>query len=146
VAGVLSITAFNAAPGGGTSSALTLTVNNPVPSISSVSPNPALALASSYTLTVNGTGFVRGSVIQIDGAAQTTTFVSATQVQAKVSGGLLAIGIHTVTVFNPTPGGGTSNSVNLTVVSILGELMPDSAESSVAALTARPESLFSLTV
>jgi hypothetical protein len=146
VAGVLSITAFNAAPGGGTSSALTLTVNNPVPSISSVSPNPALALASSYTLTVSGTGFVRGSVIQIDGAAQTTTFVSATQVQAKVSGGLLAIGVHTVTVFNPTPGGGTSNSVNLTVISILGELMPDSAESSVAALTARPESLFSLTV
>jgi inosine-uridine nucleoside N-ribohydrolase len=146
VAGVLSITAFNAAPGGGTSSALTLTVNNPVPSISSVSPNPALALASSYTLTVSGTGFVRGSVIQIDGAAQTTTFVSATQVQAKVSGGLLAIGVHTVTVFNPTPGGGTSNSVNLTVISILGELMPDSAESSVATLTARPESLFSLTV
>ena len=146
VAGNLSITVFNAAPGGGTSSALTLAVSNPVPSISSVSPNPALALASSYTLTVSGTGFVRGSVIQIDGGAQPTTFISATQLQAKVSGGLLSIGVHSVTVFNPTPGGGTSNSVNLTVISILGELAPTPPESSLATQTARPESFFSITV
>jgi inosine-uridine nucleoside N-ribohydrolase len=144
VAGASSITVFNAAPGGGTSPALTLSVNNPVPSISGISPNPALALASGYTLTVTGSGFVRGSVIQIDGASQTTTFVSATQVQAKVNGGMLAIGVHTVTVFNPTPGGGTSNPVNLTVISILGDLVPTSPESSLASLAAQPESFFSL--
>lgn len=144
VAGNLSITIINPAPGGGTSPALTLTVNNPVPSISSVSPNPALAVASSYTLTVSGSGFVRGSVIQIDGASRTTTFVSSTQITAQVSGGILALGIHRVTVFNPTPGGGTSNSVNLTVVSLLGELMPASTESLMAALAPRPESFVSV--
>lgn len=143
-AGNLSITVFNAAPGGGTSSALTLAVSNPVPSVSSVSPNPALALASSYTLTVTGSGFVRGSVIQIDGGAQPTTFISATQVQAKISGGLLSIGVHSVTVFNPTPGGGTSNSVNLTVISILGQLMPPPPDLSLTPLDARPESMVSL--
>lgn len=143
-AGNLSITVFNAAPGGGTSSAVTLAVSNPVPSISSVSPNPALALASSYTLTVTGTGFVRGSVIQIDGGAQPTTFISATQVQAKVSGGLLSIGVHSVTVFNPTPGGGASNSVNLTVISILGQLMPAVPDLSLTPLDARSESMVSL--
>ena len=144
VGGFVSITVFNAAPGGGTSSPLTLAVNNPVPTISSVSPNPALAIASSYTLTVSGTGFVRGSVIRIDGTPQATTFVSPTQVNAQVNGGILAIGVHAVTVFNPTPGGGTSNSVNLAVVSLLGQLLPNSPESSVSALAARPESLFSL--
>jgi len=144
VGGFVSITVFNAAPGGGTSSGLTLTINNPVPSISSISPNPALAVASGFTLTVSGTGFVRGSIIQVDGASQTTTFVSSTQVQAKMSGGILALGIHTVTVFNPTPGGGTSNSVNLTVISILGELMPASPQSSLAVLTAKAESFFVL--
>lgn len=144
VSGFVSITVFNAAPGGGSSSALTLTVNNPVPSISSISPNPAIAVLSSYTLTVSGTGFVRGSVIQIDGTPQATTFVSSTQIKAQVNGGVLAIGVHTVTVFNPTPGGGTSNSVNLTVVSLLGELMPTSTESSMVALTARRESFVSV--
>jgi hypothetical protein len=144
VGGFVSITVFNAAPGGGTSSPLTLTVNNPVPAISSVSPNPATAVAGSITLTVTGTGFVRGSVIQLDGAAQTTTFVSATQLQASISGGVLALGVHSVTVFNPTPGGGTSNSVNLTVISVLGQLMEPPLESPAPA--AKPESFFVLAV
>ena len=146
VAGYLSITIFNPAPGGGTSQALTLTVNNPVPSVSSVSPNPAVALAGSYTLTVTGAGFVRGSVIQVDGTSQTTTFVSSTQVKAQINGGLLSIGVHTVTVFNPTPGGGTSNSVNLTVVSILGQLMIPRIGSSTEPLAVRRESFLSVTV
>ena len=140
--GYLSITVFNPAPGGGSSTGLTLTVNNPVPSISSVSPNPALAVASTYTVTVSGAGFVRGSIIQIDGAPRTTTYVSSTQVKAQVNGGLLSLGVHTVTVFNPTPGGGTSNSVNLTVVSILGELMTPGLEQST--LAAEPESFFTV--
>jgi hypothetical protein len=144
VAGNLSITVFNAAPGGGTSSALTLAVSNPVPSISSISPNPEVAILGSFTLTVNGTGFVRGSVVQIDGASQPTTFVSSTQVQAKVNGGLLSLGVHSVTVFNPTPGGGTSNSVNLTMISLLGQLMPASPDLSLTQLHARPESMISL--
>jgi len=142
-AGTLSITVFNGAPGGGTSSALNLAVNNPVPSVSTVSPNPAVGIAGSFTLTVSGTGFVRGSVVQIDGASQPTTFVSSTQLQANVNGGLLAIGAHAVTVFNPTPGGGTSNSVNLTIVSILGQLMPGSSDLSLLSMDVRRESFIS---
>jgi len=137
VAGSLSVTVFNAAPAGGASSALALAVNNPVPSISTISPNPALALAGSFTLTVNGTGFVAGSVVRIDGAIQPTTFVDKTQLQARVNGGLLSVGVHSVTVFNPTPGGGSSNAVNLTIVSILGELFPG-LEPGLALLTREP--------
>jgi hypothetical protein len=117
---LLSITVFTPAPGGGTSTAVTFTVNNPAPSISSISPNPVLALGGSFTLTVSGSGFVNGSVVQFDGSPRPTTFVSPTQVTAQISShDIIAVGQHAITVFNPTPGGGTSNSSTLTVVSLL---------------------------
>jgi hypothetical protein len=120
VGALLSITVFTPAPGGGTSSPVTFTVNNPVPSISSISPNPVLALGGNFTLTVNGSGFVRGSVVQFDGSPRPTTFVSATQVTAQISSNdIIAVGQHAITVFNPAPGGGTSNSSTLTVISLL---------------------------
>jgi inosine-uridine nucleoside N-ribohydrolase len=119
-AGTLSVTVVSPAPGGGASAALTFTVNNPVPSVSSVSPNPVVSVASGYTLTINGSGFVSTSVVKIDGATYPTTFVSSTQVKAQVANsGLLSLGGHSVTVFNPTPGGGTSNAVTVTVISLL---------------------------
>ena len=113
----LSVTVFNPAPGGGTSAALTLTVNNPAPSISSVSPNPVLAMTGSYTLTVNGAGYNRASVVKVDGKSVTTVLVSSTQMTARVPNNDLLLGQHAITVSNPTPGGGTSNSVTVTVVS-----------------------------
>lgn len=120
-AGNLSIKVFNPAPGGGTSSALVLTVNNPVPSISSVSPNPVLVLGGNFTLTVNGSGFVNGSIVRFDGGERTTTFVSSTQLRAQIrSTDILSIGQHSITVSTPAPGGGISNSATLTVISLLG--------------------------
>lgn len=143
VAGHLSITVFNPTPGGGTSAALAVTVNNPVPSIASVSPNPAVGVASPFTLTVSGTGFVKGSIVEINGSPQPTTFVNSTQLQANVNGGVLSLGVYTVTVFNPTPGGGTSNSASLIIVSILGELLSPNLEPTQTLLAGRPESFFS---
>jgi len=49
----------------------------PLPSISSVSPSPVTA--GSFTLTVNGAGFIAGSVVTFDGAPLATGFVSSTQ-------------------------------------------------------------------
>ena len=117
---LLSVTVFTPAPGGGTSAAATFTVNNPVPSISSISPPLVIALGGNFTLTVNGSGFVAGSVVQYDGSPRPTTFVSATQLTAQISShDIIAVGQHTVTVANPSPGGGTSNSATLTVASLL---------------------------
>jgi hypothetical protein len=118
--GVLSITVFTPAPGGGTSSPVTFTVNNPVPSISSISPPLVVALGGNFTLTVNGSGFVPGSVVQYDGSPRPTTFVSATKITAQISShDIIAVGTHAITVVNPSPGGGTSNSSTLTVASLL---------------------------
>jgi hypothetical protein len=52
----------------------------PLPSISSVSPSPVAA--GNFTLTVNGAGFIAGSVVSFDGVALTTTFVSFAQLKA----------------------------------------------------------------
>jgi hypothetical protein len=121
VGALLSITVFTPGPSGGTSSSVTFTVNNPVPSISSVSPNPVVAMGGSFTLTVDGSGFVNGSLVQVNGSPRPTTFVSSTEVTAQIpSNDILSVGQRTITVFNPTPGGGTSNSATLTVVGVLG--------------------------
>src|SRR2546429_2755210 len=47
---------------------------------------------------------------------RTTTFVSTTQLQAQIlASDIAATGTAAVTVFNPTPGGGTSSSVTFTI-------------------------------
>ena len=145
VAGYLSITVFNPAPGGGTSGPITFTVNNPLPTISNISPNPVIAAGPSFTLTVNGSGFVSGSVVQFDGSPLQTTFVSATQLKALVPNtDIVKIGQHQITVFNSAPGGGASNSVTLTVITLLGQMVLNIGGQS--ALDVRPESFFSAVV
>ena len=102
-----------------TSPAVTVTAaatQNPVPSIASLSPARANAGSAAFTLTVNGTGFVTGSEIRWNGAARTTTFVSATQLRAAITAADIAIpSTAQVTVFSPAPGGGTSAPVPFTV-------------------------------
>ncbi len=72
------------------------------PNISSISPTNALAGGPGFPLTVNGTGFVSASVVKFNGAAKTTTFVSATQLTAAITAADIATaGSATVTVTNP---------------------------------------------
>lgn len=89
-----------------------VTVNaalNPAPSIASLSPASLPAGSGALTLTVNGNGFVSASVVQWNGSARATTFVSATQLRAAISTADLAtVGTTPVTVVSPAPGGGTS--------------------------------------
>jgi hypothetical protein len=94
---------------------------------------------------VNGSGFVTGSVVQVNGSARPTTFVSSTQLKAQISNNdILSLGQRTITVFNPAPGGGTSNSATLTVVGLLGQVSAPDPAQFVAALGVRPEPYFSL--
>ncbi|MFZ2405924.1 MAG: IPT/TIG domain-containing protein, partial [Methylobacter sp.] len=95
--------------------AVTVT-NNPVPSTSSISPVSKNIGAASFVLTVNGGNFVNGAVVNFAGAPRTTTFVSATQLTASIpAGDLTTLGTFNITVFNPAPGGGTSNAQAFTV-------------------------------
>src|SRR6202042_688096 len=99
-----------------TSNAQTFTVNNPAPTETSLSPTSATAGGAAFTLTVNGTGFVSGSVVKFNGTAKTTAFVSATQVTAAITPADIATaGTLNVTVTNSAPGGGTSANSPFTV-------------------------------
>ncbi|MGH9140777.1 MAG: beta strand repeat-containing protein, partial [Vicinamibacterales bacterium] len=95
--------------------AVTVANLNPVPTISGLSPSALAAGSASASVTVNGAGFVSGTQAQWDGSTRPTTIVSTTQLQADISGDVASPGSHTVTVINPTPGGGTSNGVTFTV-------------------------------
>src|SRR3989344_1707142 len=114
--GIFSITVFNLSPGGGTSNAQTFTVNNLVPTTTSISPTTKTVYDSGFTLTVNGTNFVSTSVVKFDGSSRTTTYVSSTQLTATIPASDIASeGTFPITVFNPTPGGGESNSQTFTI-------------------------------
>ena len=117
-AGTASVTVFTPLPGGGTSNALTFTINstNPLPALTSLAPNTATAGAGSFTMVANGSNFVTTSVIKWNGASLATTFISATQLSAVVPAiNIATAGTATVTVFSPTPGGGTSNGLIFTI-------------------------------
>src|SRR5206468_3474447 len=91
-------------------SAMTGTAN-PVPLINQpLVPDAIAPGGAGFTLTVNGTGFVPGSVVNWNGSARTTTFVSNSQLTVSILVSDIAIAsTASVTVVNPSPGGGTSN-------------------------------------
>jgi hypothetical protein len=110
-AGTASITVTNPAPGGGTSAAATLAINNPFPTVTSISPASGLAGGAAFTLTVNGTGFNSGSVVNFNHIARVTAFVNSTQLTAAILASDIATsGAFQINVTNATPGGGTSTN------------------------------------
>src|SRR6266481_3566753 len=109
VSGTFQVTVFNPSPGGGTSNALTFTINNPAPTLSLIAPNSAFAGGADFTLTATGSQFVSSSVVHWNGSNRATTFVTSTELQAAIlASDIAAVGTAQVTVFNPAPGGGIS--------------------------------------
>src|SRR5439155_20127070 len=84
---------------------------NPVPLINQpLIPDAVAPGGAGFTLTVNGTGFVSESVVNWNGSARATTFVSNSQLTVSILVSDIAIAsTASVTVVNPSPGGGTSN-------------------------------------
>ena len=110
--GSTPITVVNPPPGGGTSTAISFTVTNPSASVQSINPSAAFVASAPFQMTVNGSGFVGGSLVLFNGATLATTFVSSTQLKANVpAGSLTAAGDFPVAVSNPPPGGGVTAPV-----------------------------------
>ena len=113
---VAKLTVVNPSPGGGSSPGVDFTVNNPVPTISSVSPASVVAGSSDVLLGVTGSGFVATTVITWNGTALATTVVSATELKATLTAGMLAsTSADQISVQNPGPAGGASAAVNFSV-------------------------------
>jgi hypothetical protein len=85
---------------------------NPIPAVDGpVSPQAVIPGGAAFTLTVRGANFVSGAVVNWNGAARTTTFISAGELQAQILASDVAVpGSALVTVTNPLPGGGLSSS------------------------------------
>jgi hypothetical protein len=94
--------------------------SNPVPMLISMAPTTAPAGSSALTLTVNGSGFVAGSVVQWNGSPRTTTYSAPGLLLAAIPAADLAVaGAAQVTVVNPAPGGGTSAALPFTITNVL---------------------------
>jgi uncharacterized protein (TIGR03437 family) len=98
-----------------------LPVVNPTPSITSLAPFSASPGTSSSVLTVNGAGFLSSSTVTFNGINQTPTLMSASQLTITLTASdLAAPGAFAVTVANPPPGGGSSNTAEFIVQSGFG--------------------------
>ncbi len=84
---------------------------NAVPLINlPLSPTAVAPSGAAFTLTVNGTGFVAGSVVRWNGSPRATTFVSKSTLMAAIlASDISAPNTASVTVVNPAPGGVASN-------------------------------------
>jgi uncharacterized protein (TIGR03437 family) len=146
--GAVQVTVFNPAPGGGASAGLPFAVQaaNPVPAITGISPNMA-AVGTAFTLTVTGSNFMNGSVIKWDGADRATTFVNDTTLRTNLSASdLSATGTRDITVFNPEPGGGTSNLARFTITAQNAAPTLTSLQPAYAPVTPANGAAFTLTV
>ena len=121
-----------------TSPAVTVVAAPPsVPVVSSLSPSMAIA-GMGLTLTVNGSGFTAASVVHWNGSARPTTFVSSTQLRATIANADVAsVGTAQVSVTTPPPGGGTSGSLQFSIVPapILSVSTPSAAPGSPVTVT-----------
>src|SRR5271157_864401 len=92
-----------------------------VPSITSISPSSITAGGPTFTLTVNGSGYLAAnSVVQVNGSNRPTVFKSAIQLTATIfATDIASPATLQITVFNPlatAPNGGfTSNAAPLAV-------------------------------
>jgi hypothetical protein len=116
MAGSYAVIVTNPPPGGGASVSVSFTVGYPVPMISGLTPASVTAGAAAQSLTINGSGFLSGSIVTYNGVAHTATFVSASQLTISLTTADQAtVGNYPVIVTNPTPGGGASNTATFSV-------------------------------
>jgi YVTN family beta-propeller protein len=134
--GTPAVTVTNPAPGGGASNAINFTVtsnSSAVPTINGLFPTcvPAgeqFIDSVNNQLTVSGLNFGASSVVRWNGSDRPTTLDPNSQnmiLIAQISASDIAsAGTATVTVFNPAPGGGTSNTSTFTITT--GAVNPQS--------------------
>ena len=130
-AGNSAVTVTNPVPGGGSSNAVNFAITsgpNPVPTINSLDENCAPAGGHAFNLGVYGLNFVASSVVRWNGTDRPTTVLysfGTPLLSAQISASdIAAAGTAAVAVFNPTPGGGSSNSLTFSIAA--GGVSPQS--------------------
>ena len=114
--GTAVITVTNSGPGGGVSSGLNFNIVHPAPSLSHLNPPQVIMGSPSFNLQVSGQNFVSGVKVVWNGVDMETSFISSSQLSALVPAVLVQnAGLASLTVQNPTPNMGESNSMSFTI-------------------------------
>ena len=91
-------------------------LTNPVPSINDIEPKSIEPKTHNLIVNVNGTGFVKGSVVRVAQKNRDTEFIDNTKLRVTLLPEDVAeAGEFELTVFNPGPGGGISTPIKLKI-------------------------------
>ena len=89
---------------------------NPRPVIFMLNPSSVNRNSGPFTVGITGNYFMPGAMAKLNGSNRTTTYISSTYLQMQLSyTDTTGSGDCLVTVYNPTPGGGLSNSATLNI-------------------------------
>jgi hypothetical protein len=89
---------------------------SPLPQLTSLNPNGVTAGGPAFTLEVDGTNFVPGTTVGVNGFPRPTMFVNSTTLHATILAEDIATpGSILVNAVTPPPGGGTSNAQSMPV-------------------------------
>jgi uncharacterized protein (TIGR03437 family) len=126
IEGTAQIRVRNPAPGGGVSNTLTVPITphlNPVPSLTRIFPVNAAVGGPGFVLSMYGSGFLPGAVVRWNGASRSTTvYGDGYAVATILAEDIASLGTVPVTISNPSPGGGLSNSLPFAVTSTLNPI------------------------
>lgn len=113
-AGTAALQVLNPAPGGGQSNSFNFVIgavgDNPLPSLESIS---AIKNNGDGTLTISvkGSNFIQGSKLLWNGSERDTSFVNGSLLKVTITSKDFSPATSLLKVSNPSPGGGTSNSL-----------------------------------
>lgn len=112
----VSLVVFNPAPGGGESAPVKFEVRAPVPVLTALRQTSEVLGGASLALTVDGTGLMDSSVVQVNGTARATRRTGPGTLEATLSSADLADpGTLQITIATAGPGGGVSAALPFTV-------------------------------
>lgn len=114
--GTYPVLVSNDGPGGGPSNSLSFVVENPAPTVSALSQKTIVLGSPAFTLTISGSGFVHQSALLFGSLTLTPSAYTGTSLSVLVPDtALTKSGPQMVSVANPTPGGGTSDTLRFVV-------------------------------
>jgi hypothetical protein len=95
---------------------LTITFTNPAPVLSMMQPFFTQSGSETLEIRLTGSGYIETSVVRRDGVDLVTEYISSTRLNAIIpASNLILPGSATITVFTPTPGGGSSEGFSFSV-------------------------------
>ena len=118
-AGKARVTVFTPRENGGLESPpleFNITPNRPAPKLTAIEPSVGIVGSGSLKLKVIGSDFTAGSMVRLNGGDRPTTLVNSTELSVDLTAADLANpGNAEITVFAPSPGGGTSRAAAFSI-------------------------------